>query len=220
MQRSVQRKALVLQGSAYPSEESSRGSPADSLYQITCFDTHGISARPYCQTSTYERHDRNPLIRSALPENNQKPTGAVLVGFGQVGQPQRCPVSRETRHLRGFSDVARWKGPHGRKRRSLLALWVHGSSSWPTVTKDGFGAVGVISFFLIRKCLNLFASHRASRSSAASGISTICISSPSESIQSTKKRKSSLLHRKLRRLTRRCGSPWRMAARIRFPSRS
>jgi hypothetical protein len=89
------------------------------------------------KTSTYECHDRNPLIRSTLRENNLKPTGAVLIGFGQVGQPQRFPVSRETPSFAGLSGWARWKGPDGRKRWSLLALWVHGFSSWPTVTKEG-----------------------------------------------------------------------------------
>jgi len=52
-----------------------------SLYQITCFGTHGISARPHCQTSTYECPGRNPLIRSTLRETTLKPTGAVLVGL-------------------------------------------------------------------------------------------------------------------------------------------
>jgi hypothetical protein len=52
-----------------------------SLYQITCFGTHGISARPHCQTSTYECPGRNPLIRSTLRETTLKPTRAVLVGL-------------------------------------------------------------------------------------------------------------------------------------------
>ena len=76
------------------------------------------------KTSTYECHDRNPLIRSTLRENNLKPTGAVLIGFGQVGQPQHFPVSRETPPFAGFSGWAMWKGPDGRKRCSLQALWV------------------------------------------------------------------------------------------------
>ena len=47
-------------------------------------------------------------------------------------------MSRETPPFAGFSDAARWKGPDGRKRCSLLALWVHGSWSGPTVAKDEF----------------------------------------------------------------------------------
>ena len=82
-------------------------------------------------------HDRSPLIRSVLGESNLKSTGAVLIGFGQVGQPQCFPVSRETPPFARFSGWARWKGPDGRKRCSVLALWVRGSSNWPTVTKDG-----------------------------------------------------------------------------------
>jgi hypothetical protein len=64
------------------------------------------------------------LIRSTLCENSLKPTGAVLIGFGRVGQPQRFPVSCETPPFAGFSGWARWKGPDARKGCSLLALWV------------------------------------------------------------------------------------------------